>query len=162
MGNLMHFNCMPRLTGVASSHPGPCPHCCPHPLPHAQTCPITVPILGSGITSTATTSASRGRRWPRAGRGAVGSSSHPSGAGGLGEGEAPGAAAACGWAGAGGLGRRRVPSSRSILRSFTIKNKAGRISKPNTGLARLQREVDDLLCATHALKIIINRVKNEK
>lgn len=43
---LMHFNCMPRLTGVASSHPGPCPH----PLPHPQACPIAVPIWGSGIT----------------------------------------------------------------------------------------------------------------
>lgn len=155
MGNLVHFNCVPRFTGEASSHPHD--HCCPHPLPHAQ----AVPILCPGITRHGHHLWKLWQKLAQGWGGAVGSSWHQPGAGGRREREAPGAAGECGWAGA-RLGRRRVPSSRSILRSFTIKNKAGRISKPNTGLARLQREVDDLLCATHALKIIINRVKNEK
>lgn len=136
----------PRLTGTAPS-PSPSPSPCRAP----------------GARDVGTTSANRGRSSPRA---AVRSGERLAcspGSGGRCKEKARRTQAACvGGLEQRGFGRRRVPSSRSILRSFRMKNKAGRFSKPNTGLERLQREVDDLVCATHALKIIIKRVKNEK
>lgn len=142
MGPSMYFNRTPRLTGVALS---PSPRRAP------------------GARGTGTTPANRGRSSPWAEASSGEHLARSPGSGGRCKEKAPRKQPAR----VGGLeqrrlGRRRVPSSRSILRSFTIKNKAGRFSKPNTGLDRLQQEVDDLVCATHALKIIIKRVKNEK
>lgn len=153
----MNFSCMPSLTGEASSHPHA--HCCPHPLPHAQ----AAPILCSGVTRHSHHLWRPWQKLPQAGGSRGKLLALAQGQGDAGKGKHREQPARVGGLEQRGFGRSRVPSSLSILRSFTAKNTAGRISKPNTGLDGVQREVDDLVCATHALKIIINqsRTKSE-